>query len=221
MNIFCLVSNRPSRHVLSCIAFFTLAHGAWSQDLRSLVREGDILFSKSLSKQSPALEEMTGSDWTHTGLILKLSGQLKVLEAAGNGVAYTTIEGFLARSLRGQYVVKRPKAEIAPMDAEQVAALKAALLPFIGLRYDKYFEWSDAKIYCSELVYKGYLNGLNLKFGQEQVIGDFALDGPLARQLIQDRYTDEGRELNLNEAVVSPIAVLNSPDLETVTSRIE
>lgn len=221
MNIFCLALIQTRCLLALAILSGSFAAHASVVELRTIVREGDIIFSKSLSKQSPALQEMTGSEWTHTGLILKLSDQIKVLEAAGNGVAYTTLEGFLSRSLHGQYAVKRPKATVASMDADQVAALKAALLPFIGLRYDKYFEWSDSRIYCSELVYKGYLNGLNLKFGREQVIGDFALDGPLAQRLIRERYTEEGRELNLNEPVVSPVAVLESPDLESIASQVE
>lgn len=37
---------------------------------------------------------------------------------------------------------------------------------FKGKPYDIYFEWSDDKIYCSELVWKIYKHALDIEIGQ-------------------------------------------------------
>lgn len=36
---------------------------------------------------------------------------------------------------------------------------------YIGKDYDLYFEWSDSRIYCSELVWKIYKESIGLEIG--------------------------------------------------------
>ncbi len=184
----------------------------------NILREGDIIFIKSQSTQSPALREITKSEWTHVGVILRLGKVWKVAEAA-NGVEVSTLSSFVNKSRNKKYVVKRVKPNVLPMNSGQVAALKNALSRFYGDAYDIYFEWSDARSYCSELVFKAYERALQLEIGKVEVFGDLDLSGPLARLMIYERYTKRGKKLNLQEPIVTPISMLNSDLLDTVAAN--
>ena len=86
----------------------------------------------------------------------------------------------------------------------------------LGHNYDLYFGWSDDRIYCSELIWKVYERGLHRKLGQLQHLRDFNLSHPAVRAKLRERYGDQ---LPLNEPVISPVSIFNSPELVTVHSR--
>jgi hypothetical protein len=188
---------------------------SWSSVSSLGVQEGDVIFHESQSSQSEALKEITGSRWTHTGIILKHQGQWYVAEAA-RGVEMTPLMQFISRGKNRDFIIKRVRENLVLLHQENLNKLKMALLPFAGVAYDFWFEWSDEKIYCSELVWKAYKNAFNLELATPERFKDFPLNGPWAQRLILDRYTRQGRSLNLDELVVSPVALLDSPQLQDV-----
>ncbi len=175
------------------------------------LQEGDIIFHQSQSSQSLALREITQSVWTHTGVIIRNQNKWFVVEAA-RGVEVTPLQSFIERGVNKKYIIKRLKPELRSQSQNQMVSpkLKTALLAYVGLKYDLWFEWSDSTIYCSELVWKAYDDAFGIQLTTPERFKDFPLNGPYAQRLIQDRYLAQGRQLNLEEPVVSPVALLES-----------
>jgi hypothetical protein len=83
----------------------------------------------------------------------------------------------------------------------------------LGRDYDLYFEWSDSRIYCSELVWKVYDRGAGIDIGELQAMADFDLSDPLVKAKLRERFGDK---VPAKETVISPAAVFASPLLKTV-----
>jgi hypothetical protein len=94
--------------------------------------------------------------------------------------------------------------------------MKKAGKVFDGKRYDRYFEWSDDRMYCSELVWKIYKNALGIEIGELKQLKDFDLSSPEVKKIVKKRY---GNEIPLNETVISPESMFNSRLLTTVMNE--
>ena len=70
-----------------------------------------------------------------------------------------------------------------------------------GRRYDLFFEWSDSRIYCSELVWKAYDRALGIQIGKMQKIRELNLADAAVRAKLRERY---GERVPLDEPVISP-----------------
>jgi hypothetical protein len=57
---------------------------------------------------------------------------------------------------------------------------------------------------------------MHRKVGQLQQLRDFDLSNPAVKAKLTERY---GNNLPLNETVISPVSIFNSPELVTVLSR--
>jgi uncharacterized protein YycO len=173
------------------------------------LRDGDIIFHTSRSSQSLAIQRATHSPWSHVGVVFFRDGQPYVYEAIAT-VRYTPLETWTARGDGGRYVVKRLRR---PVDATQVAKLRAAAKSFAGKPYDLYFEWSNRRIYCSELVWKLYHDALGVDVGELQKLREFDLTDPAVRARMKERYGDK---VPLDEPVISPAGLFASPLLVEV-----
>lgn len=188
-----------------------LAHGVSYED-------GDLVFHKSTSNQGPALQILTNSPWTHVGIIVKNQDTYWVAEASST-VKLTRLADFIARGKNGEYIIKRLSPAVRTISAEERAKIRSSINRFLGLEYDIWFQWSDSFIYCSELVWKVYLEALGIELSAPERFRDFRLDTAEARQMIRTRYVNQGREIDVNELVVTPVAVLNSNLLIEVDRR--
>jgi hypothetical protein len=146
------------------------------------------------------------------GLVLVRDGQPLVLEAAAT-VRYTPLGSWIARGEGGHFVLKRMRRPLTP---DQLARLRAAAAVLVGKPYDPAFEWSDRRMYCSELVWKVYERGTGTPLGRLQHLRDFKLDDPIVRGTLRERYGDH---IPFDEIVISPAAVFASSHLTTVASR--
>ncbi len=177
---------------------------------REDLRDGDIVFHSSKSAQSAAIERATNSPYSHMGVILHRDGKPFVYEAIAT-VRYTPLASWTARGDGGKYIVKRLKAGLT---AAQTRKLHAAAAGFEGKPYDLYFEWSNERIYCSELVWKMYQRALDLEIGPRQKLREFDLSAELVRAKMRERY---GSSVPLDEPVISPAAIFASTLLEVVS----
>lgn len=184
---------------------------------KTRLQEGDIVFIHSRSSQAPAIEEVMGSSWTHVGVAVMRDSSWFVAEAAGT-VSLTPLSTFLDKSRERQFIVKRFREWGRGPAKKDLLRLKKRLLADLGKKYDIYFEWSDTALYCSEYVWKAYYNAVSRRpvLSKPQKFSDLKLDGPLAKELIEKRYTAAGKKLNLDEPIVTPVALLNSALLQTV-----
>jgi uncharacterized protein YycO len=87
---------------------------------------------------------------------------------------------------------------------------------FRGKNYDLTFEWSDDKIYCSELIWKIYQRATGIEIGKLEKLSDFDLTSDAVKKKMKERY---GNKIPLNEIVISPASIFNSELLVTVKSN--
>jgi hypothetical protein len=179
------------------------------------VRDGDLIFQTSRSSQSVAIQRATGSTYSHMGLIFVRDGKPFVLEAIAT-VRFTPLDQWIARGAGHHFVLKRLRNADAVLDATGIDRLRTAAQRFAGRPYDLTFEWSDDRIYCSELVWKTYDRGLGIDIGTLQTIRDFNLTDPAVRAKMRERY---GENVPLSEPVISPVSMFRSNLLVTVAEQ--
>ena len=175
-------------------------------------QNGDIIFHSSNSAQSKAIQLATNSPYSHVGIIYIENEQVQVFEAV-QPVKLTPIKDWINRGEGGHYVVKRLKNAATILTEEALQKMKDVGTPYLGKNYDIYFNWSDDKIYCSELVWKIYKKALNVELGKLQKFGDFNLSLPIVQQKLKERYGDK---IPLEEPIISPAAIFASEELLTV-----
>lgn len=144
------------------------------------LQNADLVFIRSTSSQSRALEEVTGSTWTHVGILFYVQskkgiytlleensayGTWQVLEA-GARVQFTPLKDFVSKK---EFQVLRLKAfEDRQLKVQKLPILFQSGIKRLGLKYDIYFRLTDEIIpknanieglvkdnseYCSELVW--------------------------------------------------------------------
>lgn len=120
-------------------------------------REGDLIYIKIPTSFGRAIEEVTHSPVSHVGIVARHeSGALTVVHALGK-VQEEPLDRFLHRS-KGFWAVQRYAFESPAALARFVASARS----FLGRKYDYFFVIDNEDIYCSELVYRAFRDGLNL-----------------------------------------------------------
>ena len=179
------------------------------------LRDGDIIFQTTPSKQSQAIQIVTHSPYSHVGIIFMREGKPYVYEAISK-VQYTPLAQWIARDKQQHFVVKRLHNAQQVLTPNAIKKLKAQAITFKAKPYDLTFEWSDSRIYCSELVWKIYERALGIKVGKLQKLGDFDLSHPLVQYQLKQRY---GNTVPLNNTVISPAGMFNADNLVMVTQH--
>jgi len=196
-----LIANAPSKKEITTLS--------------SELQNGDIIFQTSQSSQSKAIQLATNSKYCHVGMIYIIDNKPFVYEAI-QPVTITPLKVFISRGQNGHYVVKRLKNANEILTSEVMNNMKTFGEQYLGKPYDLYFEWTDDRIYCSELVWKIYNEATGLELGALQKIKDFDLSHQAVKLKMQERY---GNNIPMNEQVISPAAMFNSDLLYTVKSN--
>lgn len=178
----------------------------------NVFRNGDIIFQTSKSSQSKAIQLATNSKYSHMGIIYEEDGQYYVYEAV-QPVTLTKLNDWIERGENSHYVVKRLKDSDKLLTNENLKKMKDFGEKFKGKNYDIYFEWSDDKVYCSELVWKIYKEALNIEIGDLQELREFDLTNDIVKDKMRERYGDK---IPLNEKVISPASMFDSDKLLTI-----
>lgn len=174
-------------------------------------KDGDLIFHKSKSSQSLAIQLATHSPYSHCGILYQNKGKWEVLEAV-QPVKTTPLSTWIKRGEKGHYVVKRLKDEHL-LDPTKLKSMKTAGTKMLGKSYDLAFDWSDEKIYCSELIWKIYKEGAGIELCPLQRLRDFDLENPVVQKTLKERY---GKNIPLDEPVVPPSALFESGLLQVV-----
>lgn len=149
------------------------------------------------------------------GLIYILNGRYYVYEAI-QPVTLTRLEDWIKRGDGGHYVVKRLANSTIVLTQENREKMKKLGERFKNKNYDQYFEWSDDRVYCSELVYKIYQESLGIEIGEMQKLRTFDLSSPIVKAKMKERY---GTKIPFEEPVISPGAMFASDKLITVAQH--
>jgi hypothetical protein len=165
---------------------------------------GDIVFQDSGGLSSREIKIATGSPYSHCGIVTVDNDSAFVIEAVGP-VRKIPLAEWIGKG-GGKFTAKRA---IINVNAENI--IKAAE-EFLGLPYDRYYEWDDNKLYCSELVYKAYFRGDNVSLCPLRRFEDYRIES--IRESIIERYGKVPRDLKL----VAPADLAESRMLKTVHS---
>lgn len=183
--------------------------------LHKKIQNGDIIFQTSKSSQSKAIQLATSSKYSHMGIIYENEGNYFVYEAI-QPVKLTPLQEWINRGENRHYVVKRIKNSENILTDSVIKQMKVYGEKFKGKSYDIYFEWSDDRIYCSELVWKIYKNVINIEIGKLERLSDFDLSHKIVKRKIKERY---GENIPINEKVISPAKMFYSDELITIEEK--
>jgi hypothetical protein len=146
------------------------------------------------------------------GIIYESDGQCYVYEAV-QPVKLTKLDDWIKRGVNSHYVVKRLKDSQKLLTDQNLRKMKEVGSRFKGKDYDIYFEWSDDKVYCSELVWKIYKEALNVEIGSLQELRQFDLSNDVVKKKLKERYGDK---IPVKEKAISPAAMFDSDKLLTI-----
>jgi hypothetical protein len=176
------------------------------------IQEGDMIFQTSQSKQSEAIRIATNSKFSHCGIVFIEKGEKYVFEAV-QPVKYTPLKTWITRGKENHFVVTRLKNASTLLSSEALQKMKNYAKGFSNKNYDHYFEWSDDKIYCSELIWKIYKNGAGIELCPLQKLKDFNLKDARVKAILAERY---GNKIPLEENVVAPSNLEQSKIVTTI-----
>lgn len=179
--------------------------------INSKFKDGDIIFQTSESKQCEAVRIATNSKFSHCGIIYDINGKWFVFEAV-QPVKLTPLEDWINHGKDSKYLVKRLKNDTV-LKPEVLQKMKDYSQQFDGKEYDAYFEWTDNRIYCSELIWKIYKNAAGIELSKLKELKDFNLIDTRVQKILKERYGDE---IPLQEKVVAPSDLAASNLLNTV-----
>ncbi|MBK7143270.1 MAG: YiiX family permuted papain-like enzyme [bacterium] len=200
--------------LFSLLLLLSLVVSGSAADSTAVLRDGDIVFHRSLSNLSQAISLVTGSEITHMGLIFIRDGKPWVIEAGGT-VRYSTYEEFIARGAEQKFVVKRLASADSILTRAKIDSMRVAADRFVGRNYDGQFNWSDDQLYCSELVWKIY-HAVGIDLGTLRKLKEYKFDHPIVKEQLRRRYGDN---VPLEEPVIAPSDIFDLPTLTIVTQR--
>ena len=172
------------------------------------LKDGDIIFHTSTSSQSNMLKIATTSRLTHVGVIFMRNNKPYVFEAV-QPVKITPLSDFITRGADSKYKIMRYNKPLSKTDINK--ALKYSRKQ-LGKSYDLKFQWSDTKMYCSELVYKVFAIG-NVYVATPKKFSDYNLESKIVKDAINSRY---GNSININEKVVTPVDIYKRSSVKTI-----
>ena len=169
-------------------------------------RTGDVVLQSIGGRLGSIIQGVTQSPLDHCGMIVvDARHRIRVIEAVGP-VREIGLDGWIARGRGGKIALYRPTEAMAARIDEAIAAARR----FLGRPYDIQYELDDAKIYCSELVWKAWkAAGFELSAPEELRVMNWV---PWTAHIL----SLTGGELPLDRPIVSPVALTRSPLLRLV-----
>lgn len=177
------------------------------------LRDGDIVFHESTSKQSEMVRVLTRSRWTHMGVVFEDASGPVVLEAV-SPVRYTPLATWIARGREKEYAAKRLRDADLRLGPEVVRKMRRTARSWLGRPYDLRFRWSDDAFYCSELVYKLFERAAGVRIGKVQRAKEMNLDDQRVKAAQTARFGKA--PFDPEESVVTPGSMFEDEQLVTV-----
>ena len=195
--------------LLTLLAVFIV--GACSRDPGATAgyqpQEGDFLF-QSLPHNDliDAIEGSTGSPFSHCGIVKKSGTAWVVVEAIGP-VKETPLALWVLQGRKNAYAAYRLRA---PLNAK-IPQIIAATEKYKGRPYDIHYDLDEARIYCSELLWKSVRDATGHKLGKLQKLGDLAWE-PYEKVI----RTIENGALPLDRLMITPKDFAEAPELQPI-----
>jgi len=176
---------------------------------------GDVLFQDHPSTQSMAIKLATHSEYTHCGVVFENNGKFVVYEAT-QPVVITPLDDWIANGVDSHFVARRLPDVAEKLTDETLTKMREIGESHMGKDYDLVFNWSDDKLYCSELVWKIYDQGAGIDLAPLHHLSEYDLSHPAVKAKLAERYGDS---IPLDEPVIAPSDLFESTTLKTVYSN--
>ena len=167
------------------------------------VREGDVIFQTSQSRQSPLIQIGTRSHITHCGIVVIKDGKPYVLETLKT-LVLTPLDKFIARGKDGKYWLKRSDRE----------NIRIKYAHYLGKPYDSAFSFDNNIYYCSELVYDIYKNQLGIELCKPRQVDDYLILCTDKLPVIKREMARRG--ITAEQYAVAPVDIFESKYLNSV-----
>lgn len=181
------------------------------------VRTGDLVFQRSRTEQAKFIAIATHSPWTHVGVVFAGAdapdGAGPVVLEAGDPVRYTPLATWAARSADDRIAIRRLADSTDVLTDAVLARMVEVAAGWVGLAYDPLFDWSDDRMYCSELVYKLFSVGAGHPIGALRTFGAYDLSEATVAAAVRARW---GTPPPADAPVVSPADLYSDVQLVTV-----
>ncbi len=201
-----------SFRIISLTLIISLFISCSTDSFENKLKSGDIIFQTSKSQQSKAIQLATHSKYSHVGIVYVENDKILVYEAV-QPVKLTPLHEWIDRGEKKHFVVKRLKESEKYLTSSNLMKMKSIGEKFIGKNYDIYFEWSNDRIYCSELVWKIYKEAVGIEIGKLQTLKEFDLENEIVKEIMTKRY---GETIPMDEKVISPSEMFQSEKLITI-----
>jgi len=130
---------------------------------------GDVLFqSLPHNELTDAIEGASKSPYSHCGIVVRRGEAWLVLEANGPGVREIELDRWIRQGRGAGFATYRFEAKYTP----RIGSIIAAARKFLGKPYDIHYDMDDGKIYCSELIYKAFLDATGEELGTIRKLGE-------------------------------------------------
>jgi hypothetical protein len=181
---------------------------------KDTLKNGDLIFQTTLSGQGRAVQLATHSVYTHVGILFEEEGEWMVYEAV-QPVRKVRLKQFISNGDSSKYVIKRLVHADSFLNAERLSKMKIFLNAQLNKTYDIVFNWSDEEMYCSELVWKAYQKA-DYRLCNLKQLKNYDLSHPIVKSTMNQRY---GKNIPLNDSMVSPGEIFDSPNLKIVSKN--
>lgn len=176
---------------------------AQTQPINEIVKEGDVIFQTTQSRQSPLIQLATRSKISHCGIVVMKNGKPYVLETLST-LKLTPLDKFVARSKGGKYWLKRSDKD----------NIKIKYDHYLGKPYDLAFSFNNDIYYCSELVYDIYKKQLGIELCTPKKIDDYLIF--CTEKLPKIKKEMQRRGIKKEQYAVAPVDVFRSDKLKSV-----
>jgi len=172
-------------------------------------KEGDIIFqSLPFAELTKVIEGVTNSPYSHTGIIIRKDSSWYVREAIGR-VKDTHLYLWILRGRGDSFAVYRFRDAYKKYIKDTIAESEK----FLGKPYDFFYELDDAKIYCSELIFKSY------KRVTSQNLGKLAKLESLNWKPYKDYILSIENKIPLDRVMITPKDLSQAHQLHQVYSN--
>ena len=191
---------------------FVLVFASCSRFSGYAPKAGDIVFQDLDTPQGQALKLATGSTYTHCGLVFENNGDFIVYDAVGP-VRMINLQEWIRNGVNGHVVAKRLDTLRQDLTEQTLGQMRELAERHLGKDYDLVFDWTDDQMYCSELVWKVYSQGMGLELVPLRPMGSYRLDHPIVKAQLRERYGDS---IPMEQPVVAPSDLFDSELLQLV-----
>lgn len=218
------------KYVAIAVILVILGAFVWRQTLPvkvenlPVLQDGDLIFQTMQTGQTLAIMWATESFYSHMGIIKVTPKGYRVVDSAGV-LGETPLERWISHGWLERFSVYR----FPGLSKSQQQKILQESKKYYGRGYDFHFYFGNDTIYCSELPYLAFRDGLGITLGKLETLADLDYDNYFVDQLMQSRWKrlpycqdtdfEQCKERMLKQQLISPASIARDSRLEKIFSN--